>query len=159
MKKISLTSNKFTLIDDVDFDKINKYKWYFDGRYAYKNFYNKILKKTLPFGLHRYILNLKRKDGKEVDHINGNKLDNRRCNLRICTKSENKQNRNLKTNTSGYNGVRKKRNKWETKIIKNYKYYHIGIYDDPELAAIAYDLTAIGLYGFNAKTNIINLRD
>lgn len=91
-----------------------------------------------------------------VDHINGNTLDNRRSNLRLCSQANNSANRNKSyKNTSGYKGVSKARNKWAAKITKDYKVYHIGNYTTPELAALAYNKRAVELFGQFAKLNVI----
>lgn len=93
-----------------------------------------------------------------VDHINGNKLDNRRCNLRECTVTQNNQNvTKRKTNTSGYKGVvhRKERNLWIAQIRLNGVPKFIGSYSTPEQAALAYNKKAIELHGEFANINII----
>lgn len=83
---------------------------------------------------HRYILNIKDKNI-EVDHKNGNGLDNRNINLRKCSRLDN--NKNLKINSrnkSGFTGVgfHKKSNKWRARINYNHKEYNLGFYDNIE---------------------------
>jgi hypothetical protein len=76
-----------------------------------------------------------------IDHINGNTLDNRKANLRICTRAENNCNiKRRKNNTSGYKGVSfdKRKKKWSAYISKNYKHYFLGYFVTPEEAYIAY---------------------
>src|ERR1035437_10255530 len=90
------------MVDDEDYEELNKYSWHLnDNGYAMHTFNpNKVR-------MHRYIKNLTFKDNKIfIDHINGNKLDNRKENLRLCNNMENLFNRgkNL-NNTSGYKGV------------------------------------------------------
>ena len=69
--------------------------------------------------MHRYILSAD--DEHEVDHINGNSLDNRRCNLRIVTRSENMANRAIfRNNTSGYKGVFRIGDKYKFRITAQY---------------------------------------
>lgn len=90
--------------------------------------------------LHRSIMGCKYKDGTSIDHINGNTLDNRKCNLRICTVSENNKNRKIrKDNKSGYRGVYfyKQTNKWCAQIGINYKRITIGYYETIEEAHLA----------------------
>ena len=78
--------------------------------------------------LHRFVL--KAKKGENVDHINGNKLDNRKENLRKCTRSQNFANRKKYTNnTSGYKGVSKHGNKWQADIQINGKSKYLGIFE------------------------------
>ena len=85
-----------------------------------------------------------------VDHINGNPLDNRKSNLRICTNAENQRNKGVyKNNKSGYKGVHwfKRDKKWQAQIKHNNKSIHIGLYEDKEEAARAYDKKAKELHG------------
>ena len=94
--------------------------------------------------------------GMHVDHINGNSLDNRKSNLRICTSAENQRNRRAtKNNTSGYKGVgwAKQNKKWTAQIQHNGKKIHIGLYEDKEEAARAYDAKAKELHGEYAYLN------
>jgi len=96
--------------------------------------------------LHRLIAGAVEKDQK-VDHINGNTLDNRRSNLRICSNSENLRNRGKNiNNTSGYKGVSKRRNKWAAQVKHNYKTIFLGLFDTPEEAHEAYKRAADKLH-------------
>jgi len=88
--------------------------------------------------------------GQVVDHINGDTLDNRKSNLRICSISQNGANRGKnKDNTSGYKGVtfHKGTKKWQAGIKIKGKYIYIGRFDDPALAASAYDKAAKEIHG------------
>ena len=108
--------------------------------------------KTVYF--HQFVL--KPPDGAEVDHVNGNKLDNRRCNLRVATHSQNNQNKRLRRdNTTGYKGVcfDKRAGKYIAYINANGARTYLGYFDDSLLAAMAYDRAAIRLHGEYAKTN------
>jgi hypothetical protein len=93
------------------------------------------------------------KEGQHVDHINGNKLDNRKSNLRIVTNQENCFNSSRKTGK--YKGVSyvKSRGKWLAQIMKDYKNYFIGYYDTDYAAAVAYDKRALELFGTHARLN------
>ena len=92
MKKIILTKNKFTIIDDEDYKYLKNHKWcaVFTGRhfYAFRTIYNKI--KCRSVYMHREILNPSA--GLDCDHINGDTLDNRKENLRMATRKQNLQN-------------------------------------------------------------------
>ena len=106
MKKIKLTQGKYTLVDNEDFECLNQYKWCAHktrgGLWTAEGYLGgkKLLK------MHRIILGAK--TGQEVDHINRNSLDNRRKNLRICTRRENLLNRRrFKNRKWGYKGVYK----------------------------------------------------
>lgn len=117
-----------TLIDLEDIDKIEKYKWYLtDDGYVYSN--------NGPTRLHRLVMNCP--DNMIIDHISGNKLDNRKSNLRICTVQQNDWNRKIcKRNTSGTTGVswNKQLKKWESQICitenNDTKRIHLGYYED-----------------------------
>ncbi len=115
-------------IDIDDIDKVKEYRWSLDN-------HGYIVNGKMRFRLHRFIMNAPK--GKVVDHINGDKLDNRKCNLRICIQADNMKNqKKRKNNKSGYTGVHwyKAKNKWQVYIKINYKRLHLGYYDDLEEA-------------------------
>lgn len=125
MKKIKLTRGKFALVDDEDFEFLNQWKWCLrnSGRYAgrcdYKN--NKWIL------MHRVINNTP--VGMETDHINRNKLDNRRSNLRSVTGCQNMMNVGVPSNNvSGYRGVSwdNKHKKWMAQIVVEWKSIWLG---------------------------------
>lgn len=92
--------------------------------------------------------------GLVVDHINGDPLDNRRCNLRVCTQKQNIWNRKKpKSNTSGFKGARldKKTGKWIAYIAKNGRRWHLGTFRTPERAHRAYVAAAKVLHGEFAR--------
>lgn len=110
-----------TKIDIEDINLVNQYKWYFD-RY---------IKTREGQYIHRIIMNCP--NDLVVDHINGDKLDNRKENLRICTQQQNKFNhKTYKTNISGYSGIswHKKANKWRVRIQVDNKEIYLGLFDD-----------------------------
>lgn len=148
MKKIKLTQGKYALVDDLDFRFLNQWKWhYLNIGYAARRDYSNNGTYLL---MHRVILNTPK--GLETDHKNGNKLDNRRLNIRICTKSENSFNKNKQNNnTSGFKGVfwRKDRSKWKVKIGK----INVGLFSDKVMAAKAYDKKAKELFGEFVRLN------
>lgn len=113
--------------------------------------------KIMPY-LHRVILS--RILGREllktehVDHVNGNGLDNRRCNLRLATPSQSQQNQPRdRANTSGYKGVTlcKATLRWKAQIQVNKKHMHLGYFTTPELAYAAYCEAAKELHGEFAR--------
>ena len=134
MKKIKLTQGKFALVDDEDFEKVNAYKWCF-LRYARRTIYKNGIKKN--WFLHWDIIGQPER-GFEVDHINQNKLDNRRNNLRIVTHSINQQNKPR----GGGVGYTKKQYKgkiyYHAQKGNNGKVIYLGTYSTPELARQAY---------------------
>lgn len=155
MKGIKLTKGKFTIVDSSDFKYLNTVKWfYLNPGYAARTIRlkgNKFKKQLM----HRLIMNAP--NGLEVDHKNGNKLDNRRSNLRLCTKAENHRNRGLqKSNTSGYKGVcwSKRNKKWIARIAFNGKRYDLGYFSDIRKAAQAYNNAAKKYHKEFAKLNI-----
>jgi len=105
-----------TKIDKDDLDKIKKYKWCFGGKYVYSGAKPKIR-------LHRLILG--KKEGYIIDHINGNTLDNRKCNLRFATKSQNCM--NSKSNGISFNKIKRK---WIAQIQVNYKIIYLGCFNN-----------------------------
>lgn len=84
-----------------------------------------------------------------VDHINGNKLDNRRSNLRVVSRADNRANSKPQRNKSGYRGVywRSDRGKWIARIHEGKNYLYIGSYGDVKEAALAWNDKAKELYG------------
>jgi len=138
MKRIKLTRGKFTLVDDNDFKYLNKWKWYCSSRgYAMRDIKAEG-EKRMAILMHRLITNAP--TGTVIDHINGDKLDNRRNNLMVVTQHENGVNRKVlnKNNTSGYRGVSwfPQRNKWVAKIMVNYRNKHLGIFSNIEKAIL-----------------------
>jgi len=104
MKQISLTQNKFAIVDKVDFEYLNKWKWTYAKGYAIRNIGGRKNKQTIY--MHRLILDTP--EGLFTDHINRNTLDNRFKNLRLADKSQNMANSKLSVkNTSGVKGVHK----------------------------------------------------
>jgi len=156
MKEIQLTQGKVTLVDDEDFEYLNQWRWHVSNdNYARRTIYNDKLFKALF--MHREIMKVSK--GLLVDHINGNSLDNRKLNLRICTNSQNLRNR-LKNinNTSGYKGVRliNSTKKWRAQIWLNSKYYHLGLFNNIKDAARAYNEAAVKYHGEFANLNKID---
>jgi hypothetical protein len=114
--------------------------------------------------LHRMIIDVP--GGMMVDHINGNRLDNRRCNLRVCTNRQNCQNQTIarKDNTSGYKGVSysRRHRKWRAWIAAGSlrsngtrKNVSLGYFADAADAARAYDAAARLHFGEFARCNFV----
>jgi hypothetical protein len=171
MKKIKLTQGKEAIVDDDDYEMLMEHKWYADKDYTIKSKDKFYVKRSPPrdsngkqknIPMHRQITNAP--EGMQVDHINGNTLDNRKENLRICTNQQNQMNRGrANNNKSGYKGVcyRKKKKDmineyskpWQARIKHNQKQIYLGMYKTKEEAARAYDKKAIELHGEFAQLN------
>jgi hypothetical protein len=144
---IQLTQEKQTIIDATDVDLVSKYNWHFNKGYAKTNIPAGSYKQS-GMRLHRLIMAAP--EGMEVDHINMDKLDNRRSNLRLATASENQRNRTAyATNTSGYKGViwHKEAKKWRARIVCGGRKISLGMYLTKELAYAAYCDASKKLHG------------
>lgn len=156
MKKIKLTnSNKYATVDDSYYEKFIGYKWYLSGTgYASYSEWDKVSKKGKTIYMHRLVANTPK--GKQTDHINMNKLDNRKDNLRNCTRTENLGHIALSShNKSGLKGVGVRNNKWRAYISNKNKHIHLGYFSTKELAAKAYNVKALELFGEFALLNKI----
>lgn len=156
MKTIELTRGQCTAVDDDDYEWVSKVKWYARKNgstyYACRNKMTDVGQRV--FFLHNYIVSHAK--GLYVDHINGDGLDNRKSNLRICTFSQNLCNKaRYKNNTSGYKGVswNNHAKRWECQIRHGGVKDFLGYFDDPVEAAQTYDAAAIAFFGEFAKTN------
>lgn len=145
-----LIKNCIVLIDDEDYEKVKDFKWTFI-KYKCGTRY-RVAKSNPTVYMHRLIMKCPK--GEYVDHINGNGLDNRKINLRICSNAENSRNRTSK-NPSGYKGVFyvESSKKWLAKITFNYKSIWLGRFKTKNEAALAYNNKAIELFGKFAKLN------
>ncbi len=156
MKKIELTKGYSTIVDDADFEYLNQWSWYFDNGYVARNKYCRKTQKCKIILMHREIL--KTPQDKDSDHKNGDKLDNRKVNLRICTRSQNKMNSGkYSNNTSTFKGVsfNKQRKRWRVQIQINRNLKYLGYFKDIEEAALAYNAAAIKYHGEFAYLNKI----
>jgi len=107
MKEIKLNKGFVALVDDEDYDSLMKYKWvahkHRNTWYAYSSIYENA--KRIGIKMHRIVMGAT-KGMPDVDHENGNGLDNQKSNLRFCTNSQNAQNRQRQKNgSSPYKGV------------------------------------------------------
>jgi hypothetical protein len=159
MKEIQLTQGKVALVDDEDYEYLMQWKWFANKKgstfYAVRSLHSNNVRKTIF--MHRLITN-NINTKMQTDHLNGNGLDNRKINLRICTTSQNSMNRGLQiNNTTGFKGVNydKFSNKFRAQIRVNNIYKNLGYYIDPKDAARAYNAAAIKLHGEFAKLNEI----
>ena len=160
-RKIPLTQGKYAIVDPEDYKKLAKYKWY--AKKCERRFYaerwgeKKQGSKTKgDLKMHREIMG--DAEGKVIDHINHNGLDNRKANLRFATTQQNTWNKRKQKGdySSKYKGVHwvKSEKKWRAVITCNKKVIYIGRFDDEEAAARAYDEKAKELFGEYASLNL-----
>lgn len=144
---------KYVLVDDDSCETLSGFRWYLGKTgYAFRSKHLGYIngkKRATTVMMHRIIANAR--GGKTlVDHINGNKLDNRKSNLRICTHLENNRNQRClsKNNKSGYKGVswNKRRGKWCAQIRFNGKVKFIGYFGDILMARDAYVKKSLELF-------------
>lgn len=143
MKEINLTQGKVAQVDDEDYEFLSQYKWH-----ANKNYQTYYAKRSDQrdgissiISMHRDIMG--RSEGMQIDHIDGNGLNNQKSNLRFVTVRQNAQNKKNINKTSKYPGVRwdKDRNKWRANIYINGKTKHLGRFESEEDAFCAYRKT------------------
>lgn len=148
--EITLFNGLKTKVNTEDYNKYKNFSWTFggSGMPSVKGWY-----KGKREYLHRLITNCPKEY--VVDHINRDTLDNRKCNLRICTHKDNMSNRISKTGTSKYKGVNwdKNRNKWAVYIRYNNKTYNLGRYENEKEAGRTYDKKAKEFFGEFARLN------
>jgi hypothetical protein len=156
MKQIKISQNKYTQVDDSDFEELNKYKWM--AKKDKKNFYvarhSKGGTRKLIL-MHRVVANTP--NGMFTDHIDGDGLNNQKSNLRVCSNQQNSVNRGKNNNnTSGLKGVYwvqngKSSGKWRALIGFKGKFIHLGLFSSKEAAYEAYCTACCKLHGDFAK--------
>ena len=154
MREISLTQGKVAIVDSEDFEYLSQFKWHAVklGHNWYANRNIKTLDGYINQRMQWDIL------GKNADHKNGDGLDNRRDNLRICTKAQNNRNqRRVPTELSPYKGVKRKgyryRTMWEAQIKVKARPVYLGLFGTAEEAALAYNWAALIYFGEFALLN------
>jgi hypothetical protein len=145
-RKIPLTQGQYAIVDPERYEELAKYKWFAkrcDGRfYAVRSTKNKSVK------MHQVIIGTE--EGKVIDHINSNGLDNRQANVRFATSQQNSWNQRKQrgNSSSKYKGVswEKKRNQWRARITFKGRVVPLGRFDTEEEAGRAYDAKAKELF-------------
>lgn len=149
-KKVPLGNGQFAIVDDEDFELVSRYRWHIlpypkvgGGGYA-----------VTKMRMHRLILNAPPEFF--VDHINGDPLDNRRSNLRLCTNAQNQQNTGSRGGSSRHKGVsfNKKSGKWKAGFMFEGRAYHCGLYEHEDDAARAVDKKRGEVCGTFASKNL-----
>lgn len=141
-------------LDNDDYEKLRYYLWHLDSRSTLDYFYRR--EGTESLYLHKEILDA---DGSiQVDHINGDSLDNRRLNLRRATPAENSRNTKPRLHTSKYKGVfwDNQYGMWHARICVNDKQVFLGRYTKEDDAGSAYNYRAVVEFGEFARLNIIS---
>ena len=152
MQYIELTQGKQAVVDDEDYEWLSKYTWCVSNH----NGTDYAVNSRLEY-MHRLILDPS--PGMFCDHINHDGLDNRRENVRICTRTENQQNRRPQSGfVSKFKGVYRHsvHKRWVAQIKIASKAYYCGLYKNEEDAALVYNIYAVTLFGKFAVLNEIN---
>lgn len=145
-------------VDDEDYERLAKFRWYYHpSGYAVRTVYGADWRQK-PWKaarMHREVICAP--DGISVDHKNGDRLDNRRNNLRLATRQEQARNtaKWRKPTASRYKGVfwRKNRKRWVASIRWDGKNHELGNFKDEAEAALRYDIAALILFGDFARVN------
>lgn len=159
MKKIPLSQGKYALVDDADYELVSQYKWYYANGYAQRSEYmggGRKNHKVKVQQMHRLIL--QDQNPEMIDHKNRDALDNRRSNLRVCCRTQNRRNagphRNSKT---GVKGVIIEGSKYTATIYLNGKNKRLGSYETLEQATEVYNNAARRYFGEFAYINPIGV--
>lgn len=156
MAVIRTSKGEEILVDEEDVDLVGKWTWRKIGKgYVARSIYDKSKpsRRTNQY-LHRFLLGLSDGDGLIVDHINGNPLDNRRENLRLCTVQENGWNSKIRShNKSGFKGVflDRRSGRWAACIKIAGKQRFLGLFPRADLAHEAYAAEAKKNFGDFAR--------
>jgi hypothetical protein len=149
--RIPLTRGLFAIVDDCDAPLVSHLSW--QAQKNRRTFYAVTTRNNKSLLMHRLIANSL--PGFQVDHRNGDGLDNRRRNLRIATSQLNNWNRQqyVGPKTSRYKGVDLKKGHWRAQIVVGGKKKHLGYFTDENLAACAYDHAALKNFGPFCRLN------
>ena len=144
-RRIRLTQGKFAIVDCEDYDLLSRYKWC--AAKDSSTYYAVRSRRGKQVRMHREIMKVPKH--LVCDHINHNGLDNRRNNLRICTRQQNTYNQKpMKTGTSKYKGVdwNKRQKKWRARIYYKSRCHYLGYFNNEIDAALSYDAKARQLF-------------
>jgi len=156
---IPLTKGKYAIVDAEDFEWLSKHKWHCNNSYATRQ--DRSSRNRVNVKMARLLMGCSCGDGNEVDHINHNTLDNRRCNLRICTTQQNQHNRKSYVGgSSPFKGVSfskdgKRKRRWRAGIEIDGSKKRLGYYATELEAAEAYNEAAKKYFGEFAYLNEI----
>lgn len=149
IRRIPLGKGFFATVDADDYEMLSEYRWYITGNGS--NNYAAQSRDGRMVYMHRLLMQPPK--GYVVDHIDGNGLNNRRCNLRVCTPAQNMTNKAPRGGTSKFTGVYRCRKKWVAQVSCRGTYHYVGLFDDEVEAAKARDRKAYELHGEYAYLN------
>lgn len=144
---IPLTQGYSALVSDSDFPALSQFKWRYVNGYAARTaspnrleYMHRVLMQPAPH--------------QQVDHIDGDRLNNTRENLRLASRADNQRNKGVPRNSStGFKGVGPYGERYHARIRVNGRRVHLGYWDDPEVAALVYDAAARRFHGAYACLN------
>lgn len=154
MADVTLSTGQVAIVDEADLERLRPYRWHGEQWRSDGSWYAATYHRHGRITMHRLLLDAR--PGEIIDHINGNGLDNRRSNLRLCSHDQNMHNVHQPSRSKhGYFGVKfdARCGKWIAGIKANNRTRYLGAYDSPEQAAAAYDGASRALFGPNSTLN------
>jgi hypothetical protein len=151
IRYIPLTKGKVAIVDAADYAWLSRWKWHAEESGPGRFYASRATPGLGRIGMHRVIMNPPK--GMLVDHIDGNGLNNRRCNLRICTPQENAYNTRPACNKPRFKGVTPCGHLWWASVWHDGQEHELGLFDDEIQAALARDQKALELHGEFAYLN------
>jgi hypothetical protein len=148
VRMVALGDGCYAYVDAADYEWLNQWHWYLDSGYAARH------EKGKTILMHRLIM--QPPEGMLVDHVDGNRANNCRVNLRVCTRLENTRNRRAHGDSaSRFKGVRrcKRTGRWYARLCFRGQRMWLGYFDSEVEAARAYDRQAVELFGAFARPN------
>lgn len=149
VKQIPLTKGLVAIVDDEDYERVSIFKWN-AGHNERRTCYAQRATRDKTIMMHRFILGAQ--DEQEVDHIDGDGLNNQKSNLRLCSRRENQWHKRGWA-PSGFKGVYPMGKKWRAVITAYGHKHYLGCFDSPVAAARMYDQAARQLHGDFAYLN------
>lgn len=152
--EVPLRNGGVALVDREDYERVSLWPWRWEARGKFNYAVARVRDchgKVKKVYMHRFILSPP--DALVIDHRNQNGLDNRRGNIRACTRADNRKNAAPRPSRVPFKGVYANHGKWSAKIVVNGKQIYLGAFVTQLEAARAYDAAALRLYGEFARPN------
>ncbi len=149
IRHIALTKGKFAVVDAADYAYLSQFRWH--ATECRGRFYAATVIDSKSVAMHRMLMSPPH--GMVVDHIDGNGLNNRRANLRLCTPTQNRRNTRPRRRTSAFLGVSRRGDKYLARIKHRNRSLYLGLFDTEVEAACARDEKAKQLFGEFAWLN------